>query len=283
MKFNYKITIFERVSPISFLLGLLSLFLLISCEYTKFKKETNLTKNLPKLSKEEMDQLSFQKVFNEVLDPYCLSCHRDGKVPLNNYSQVFATLSDIHDSVFVKGTMPKKKVLPIRERSILFAWIDSGAPELGKKPTAPPPPIEPTYSSIRERIFNVRCGNCHNPQSKECQSIGKSNPIATAVEADEEVDEGSQVEEDGHNGESCHIELGIYNELVNGQEERIQKELVLPKDPENSGLMFAIRTKDEEGNKVKPKMPPKKHGYSPLSDEEIEAIRKWIEDGALDN
>ena len=30
-------------------------------------------------------------------------------------------------------------------------------------------------------------------------------------------------------------------------------------------------------------MPPKKHGYSPLSDEEIEAIRKWIEDGALDN
>lgn len=229
-----------------------------------------------------MDQLSFQKVFNDVLDPYCLSCHREGKVPLNNYSQVYAKLSDIHDSVFVKGSMPKKKVLSMRERSILFAWIDSGAPEFGKKPTPPPPPIEPTYSSIRQRIFNVRCGDCHNPQSKECQSVGKNSPVIAAV-ADINERAQDEDEEEGHNGESCHIELGIYNELVNGQEERIQKELVLPKDPQNSGLILAIRTNDEDGNKVNPKMPPKKHGYSPLSDEEIEAIRKWIEDGALDN
>lgn len=276
MKLNYKLNTMNSIFIV-----LLGFFLLISCEYTKIKKDTNLIKNIPKLSKEEMDQLSFQKVFNEVLDPYCLSCHRDGKVPLNNYSQVFAKLSDIHDSVFVKGTMPKKKVLPIRERSILFAWIDSGAPEFGKKPTAPPPPIEPTYSSIRDRIFNVRCGNCHNPQSEECQSIGKNKLVAT--DTDVEAGEGTQAEEDGYNGESCQIELGIYNELVNGQVERIQKELVLPGDPENSGLIFSIRTKDEEGNKVKPEMPPKKQGYSPLSDEEIEAIRKWIEGGALDN
>lgn len=269
--FNNKISkIFGR--------GLLSLFLLIGCEYTKFKKDNNNIKNIPKLSQKEMDQLSFQKVFNDVLDPYCLSCHRDGKVPLNNYSQVFAKLSDIHESVFVKGTMPKKKVLPIRERSILYAWLEIGAPEFGKVPTQPLPPLEPTYSSIRDRIFNVRCGSCHNPQSDECQSVGKPKTTVEGGTSDS-TQESSQDEEKGYNGESCNLELGIYDELLNGQDEKA-KEIILPGNAEDSQLILVIKP-EEEGKA--PKMPPKKQGYSPLSDEEVRVIEEWIRSGALNN
>lgn len=262
-----------------FAAGLLGLFLLNGCEYTKFKKDINNIKSIPKLSQKEMDQLSFQKVFNEVIDSYCLSCHREGKFPLNNYSQVFAKRSDIYKSVFVEGSMPKKKVLPLRERSILYAWLDIGAPEFGKVPTAPLPPLEPTYSSIRERIFNVRCGNCHSPQSEECLSVGKPNKKIAAIKKDS-APVGTQDEEDkGFNGESCSLELGIYDELLNGQDEKA-KELILPGNPDDSQLILVIKP-EEEGKA--PEMPPKKQGYNPLSAEEVKAIEDWIRAGALNN
>jgi mono/diheme cytochrome c family protein len=51
-------------------------------------------------------------------------------------------------------------------------------------------------------------------------------------------------------------------------------ELVIPGNPDESGLVIAVERTDEK------RMPLAKEGYGPLSDKEKEAIRKWIEDGA---
>ena len=50
-------------------------------------------------------------------------------------------------------------------------------------------------------------------------------------------------------------------------------DLVLPGNPDESALILSITRKDEK------KMPPRPS--SPLSNEEVSAIRKWILDGAL--
>ena len=51
-------------------------------------------------------------------------------------------------------------------------------------------------------------------------------------------------------------------------------ELVLPGNPDESGLIIALERSDHK------RMPPEKEGYSALKREDIEAIRIWIADGA---
>jgi hypothetical protein len=78
------------------------------------------------------------------------------------------------------------------------------------------------------------------------------------------------------NRESCKIEINNYQELLFGQEES-NKELILPNNAEESWLISTIDGR--AGNQ----MPPPEEGYSPLSSEEVKAIREWIEAGALNN
>jgi len=278
---------FQKTSmkTIVIVIGLLSLiFLNSSCEYKKYKRNPHIDKNGSTLSKAEMDELGFQKVFNEVFDPYCSSCHRDEKptinkkIPLNNYAEIFAKIPDIKTSVLVKGTMPKKKILPARARSILAAWIELGAPEFGKIQTPALPPLEPTFSSIRNRIFNVRCSDCHNPQSKECKSLANNgSPSGLDAKVFAENSEGnSEKDEKGFNGESCHLELADYEELLHGEQEKV-KEMVLPGNPDDSLLVLTLERRDGK------EMPPPEQGYSPLSDEEVRVIREWISAGAQNN
>lgn len=224
------------------------------CNYTHFKNpDFNFRNTLP-LSKTEQAALGYAQVFQQVLDPYCVSCHRSGLYPLMTYTQTSAVLAKIRRSVFETGTMPKGRILPAKERSLLLAWLDSGAPEFGKSPEPSLPPLEPTFSSIRDRIFNVRCGDCHQPTSKYCQDF-----------------------ESPTNKASCHIELSSYQELLNGEEES-RKELVVPGFPDESQLVIAIERTDG-----KDQMPPPEEGYSPLSPEEIKVIKDWIAAGAPEN
>lgn len=53
-------------------------------------------------------------------------------------------------------------------------------------------------------------------------------------------------------------------------------ELVLPNNSDESGLVIAVERADSK------RMPPAKEGYSALSNEAKEAIRKWIDNGAKD-
>jgi mono/diheme cytochrome c family protein len=53
-------------------------------------------------------------------------------------------------------------------------------------------------------------------------------------------------------------------------------ELVIPGSPDDSGLLIAVERTDEK------RMPLAKSGYSPLTADEIAAIRTWIANGASD-
>lgn len=239
-----------------------------SCSYTKFKSKAP-SENAPPLTKIEIDSLSFSRIFQTVIDPYCLSCHRTGKYPLSSYVETKSVQGKIRQSVFIDSSMPKDKVLPSKEKNLLLAWLDAGAPEFGKTPSPDPdiPKLEPTFSSIRDRIFNVRCGSCHNPTSDECRTV-KTFPFKR-IHGDEHAPNQSKG--------SCNIELSNYNELLNGEEET-RKELVLPGNADESQLVISIERTDG-----KDQMPPPEEGYSPLSTEEIKTIRDWINAGALNN
>jgi hypothetical protein len=53
-------------------------------------------------------------------------------------------------------------------------------------------------------------------------------------------------------------------------------ELVLPGNPDESGLVIAVERTDEK------RMPLAKSGFSPLTPDEMTAIRNWIANGASD-
>lgn len=76
---------------------------------------------------------------------------------------------------------------------------------------------------------------------------------------------------------TCHSEGNSAYQILLSRQELLDSplELVLPGNSEESGLMIAIERTDHK------RMPPEKDGYSVLKNEEIEAIRKWIADGAL--
>lgn len=52
------------------------------------------------------------------------------------------------------------------------------------------------------------------------------------------------------------------------------RELVLPGNPDESGLLIALTRNDSQ------RMPPPKSGIPPLSAAEIETVREWIRIGA---
>lgn len=265
---------------LSILIIILTTFLNMSCEYTLLKKSSkNQFKKTP-LSKAEINRLSYNKIKLLILDPYCIKCHREGKVKLNSFSEVLTHLDGIRSSVFIKETMPKNRFFPDNLKNLLLAWIENGAPEIAKDSSlgGPDPdlpvlePLKPTFPSIRDRIFIAQCGDCHDPLSKNCQSIlNKNSPFNFRMNTD--LDDADR----GFNKTSCEIELADYNELLYGTEET-NKELVIRGDADASWLVYSIERTDG-----KHQMPPPEQGYSPLTDEEKRAIREWINNGALES
>ncbi len=96
--------------------------------------------------------------------------------------------------------------------------------------------LEPKFSSIKEKIFEHKCVSCHG----------------TGITAEK-------------------VPLMKWDELLNSP-----RELVIPKNTEESGLLIAIERTDDK------RMPPPSSDF-PLKTEEITAIRDWILQGALEN
>lgn len=249
-----------------FLFMMCTLLLEVGCTYTRYKDSSlDPRKNVP-ISKTEAEAIGFAQVYQSVIDPYCLSCHRNGKYPLNNYIQTLTIIEKIKSSVFDLGSMPKNRQLPIRERKLLLAWIENGSPEFGKNPAPPVATLEPTYSSIRDRIFNTRCGDCHSPLSSFCRENSRTEEVEQTTETTYK------------NKASCKIELSNYEQLLFGEEAQL-KELVIPGNASESQLMIAIKGTEDKS----PTMPPKEEGFEWLSPEEIKVIEDWINAGAKNN
>ncbi len=106
-------------------------------------------------------------------------------------------------------------------------------------------PLEPTLESIEANIFRVVCAvKCHR------SPLPKKN---------------------------LNLEPGlVYSNLVNiPSEERPELMRVLPGDAENSYMIWKLEGRTGiKGRQMPLNLPP-------LSDEKIQAIRNWIDDGAL--
>lgn len=110
--------------------------------------------------------LDFKTIQATVLEPKCVGCHGDsGGVNLESYASVKNHLSKIEVMVST-GKMPPKKPLDAALKDQLLAWIQSGAPETPASCTPPevepPPPLEPTYNSMKLHFLEQKCIVCHS-------------------------------------------------------------------------------------------------------------------------
>lgn len=196
----------------------------------------------PPLSPSEKASIAWATVQAEVIGPRCIRCHDSSdRLPLNTYPLVLSKIDEIKRAVLIERTMPKNGALSSREFAILEAWIEAGAPEQRVPPSTPTPQpsptptvIEPTFDSINQHVFSRRCVSCHS--------------------------EGGRAE---------HIPLTSKEEILDSP-----RELVIPGNADESGIVLAIERPDEK------RMPPPPR--SPLTPDEMRVIREWITNGAVD-
>ncbi len=251
-------------------------FAFAACAYKVDKnpvRSADLTDTKPKAP------LTFQLVETNVLKAKCVECHSNetknsGKVNLETYGNVIATLSDIKDCVS-NGEMPKSPGTPLtaEEKFLLLSWIEQGAPETTPNTDGPPSPsptpqpapgptpapspappglptptptpstqtdppvagLEPTFTSINNLIIKAKCLDCHNS-----------------------------------NGDASDAPFEQYSDLVSGT-------VVVPSSPSASSLIAHITLG------AKKLMPPAKSKFKPIAPEDVAIISKWIADGAKNN
>lgn len=229
-----------------------ALVLALSCNY-KVEKTTDSGAGTG--SPVGKASISFQVVHDRVLVPRCLGCHSSsgGLIDLETYESVIQHWPAIERVALVEKTMPKDGPLSPEESATLQEWVEAGKP---RDPAGPPPvttatptpspmptpsptpmsvPLEPKFNSIKANIFVVRCLFCHSPT-----------------------------------GEGANVKLDTSSDLLNSP-----RDLVLPGNPDESGLVIAVERKDSK------RMPPPKTGDG-LSAAEIKTIRDWIQNGAPD-
>ena len=220
-------------------LCLCALIISSGCNY-QIEKQRNEDNEAAANLAQKPELLSFQILKDNIFIPKCLACHSGGDLDVSLYSSVKSNLSEIERKAIKEKSMPKGKSLSAGETALLSSWINMGAPEFakGEVPPTPSPPLvlEPTYASIYKNIIAVKCLICH--------SAG---------------------------GKAEHIPLGTYSDLIDSP-----REIVLPGNPDESGIIIAISRGDEK------RMPPASVGASPLNEKEIAVIYEWIKSGAME-
>ena len=156
-----------------------------------------------------------------------------GGVNLESYSEILKSLDLVKQSVFFTQSMPKNNFLTQDEKRLLWNWIDMDAPQQAQDPISEPPWPEPVQANYESINKNIFIPKCNS-----CHSTGNT---------------GGRI-------------LLTKEDLLNSP-----MELVLPGNPDESGLVIAVERDDKK------RMPPEKDGYAGLKDEEKIAIRKWIE------
>lgn len=218
---------------------LVASLLATSCSYRKEKESSFVVS----YNQAMLDKVSYQLINQKVLVPKCISCHgNSGNVNLETYSSVYGYLDKIKEVTIKTHKMPKSPypALNTEELMLLATWIQAGGPETPLDGSNLPPikvePLEPKFLSIKKNIFLNKCLVCH--------SVGK---------------------------EAERVSLNSPDEMINSP-----LELVIPGNPEESGLVLAVLP---DARKI---MPPKKSGMANLKPEEIEIIKQWIANGAKD-
>lgn len=215
------------------------ILILSGCRYSRVTIPENFDLNEQMgLPAEEKLKLSYNLINQNILVPKCTSCHgSSGGISLETYSDAIISLSKIKESVFITQTMPKKSFLSDEEKRQLWNWIEMGGPLQAQRPGEEPQLPDPIQPTY--------------------DSINKNVFVPKCV--------------------ACHSAGNSAWQILLSRQELLDSllELVLPGNPDESGLVIAIERADHK------RMPPEKDGYSVLKADEIAAIRKWIEGGAL--
>jgi uncharacterized membrane protein len=240
---------------------LLAALTLVACNSYKSKLQPQKDGNVIPAS------IDYAFVNAKVFQPYCIRCHslaggNKGDVNLETYENIIANLADIENEALVEKSMPPARAggpLGAYEQNVLKLWIDSGAPkdavsEPGPTPEPSPTVAPPTPTPIPaptpvvdpvsvEPTWNSIYTNIFEPKCIKCHQAGKEGRDYPLADRAYVTDE-----------ENLFLKIG---------------------NPARSNLYIAI-TRQDRGI-----MPPPKTGM-PLSDQEREAIRIWILNGAKD-
>ena len=175
----------------------------------------------------------FATVQAQVFAPRCVQCHGQYR----DYAGVSRELGAIRSAV-ESDRMPKTGgPLSTEQKSLLFAWIASGAPENadGSAP-APKPALEPKWESVSASIFVPKCQVCHNPNG-QAKFLDLSSRSAISAAANREFGDG--------------------------------KKLIDPSSPDESYLIEVVLDPNEP-------MPPTWSSLDRLNEEEVRVLKEWI-------
>jgi len=213
-------------------------FGILGCNYNKIKPLPLDQVQKFSLPADKISELSYSLLNQKVFLPKCISCHSNSDdLSLESYPDVIKNIPLIKRAVFDEKIMPKRGSLTEEELAYLWNWIQIGAPEQAQNGNTNPAP-EPILPTFESLNKNIFQTSCKD----------------------------------------CHNPTGSGKRILLDKESLLNSplELVIPSNPDESGLVIAIERADNK------RMPPAKEGYSALKDEAKLAIRKWIESGAKD-
>lgn len=205
--------------------------------------------------------IDYAFVSDKVFSPHCVRCHNiasgnKGGVNLETYENVIANLQAIEDTALIEKSMPPSRAggpLGEYEQNVLKLWLDSGAPRDAHSgpanPTPAPTPMEPVEepSTGAAPLVEPRWDSIYThiiePKCVSCHQVGAKAEEYPLTERTYVIDESNLM-----------IKAG---------------------NPEGSELYTSIMRTDRR------MMPPAKTGVT-LSEQEKDAVRIWILNGAKD-
>ncbi|MBF0297852.1 MAG: hypothetical protein HQK51_03985 [Oligoflexia bacterium] len=211
-----------------------------SCNYRREKKINNESFEIADAN--DLN-LSYKLVDDNIFTPKCVSCHGTaGGVFLGSYESIVKNLQKIERVAIQEKTMPPMAPLSESERNLLSTWIKAGAPEHEGLGVINENPIPTPPAPLIEAQFDSIKINIFDSKCIVCHS-----PTGTARDV-----------------------------LLNTKEDLLDspRDLVIPRNSQESGLYIAVSRTDSG------MMPPPDSGIPPLTLNEIDIIKQWIDNGA---
>lgn len=188
-----------------------------------------------------MDSVSYNQVRTEVFNNKCISCHgNSGNVNLESHRAAYQHLESIRKSTLIDNKMPKSPYPALNRRELEILTAW------------------------------IEAGGPDRPRNGSQTPDDHEEPIQpTFASIKKKVLDMKCISCHGPGGEAARMPLVTKEDLINSPQE-----IVIPGNADDSGLTIVI----EPG--ARKFMPPEDSGFTPLTEEERNAIRIWIENGA---